>query len=195
MQKLELIEIMEEQQTKHINENEMRPLTYNEDERQYLQMMQSNIERMASNSANCKNWMVMIVSAIFAVSCGINDMNWWLLLALFPICLFWYLDAFYLRLERGMRNRQRLYINICAGVEQTLAFTSALFDFSPLLFDRVLTEEETEKGYKSTQGCYNTESVKPFYLTALIVVLIIVFALNASDIIKLITSFFQSKVS
>lgn len=27
---------------------------YNEDDRQYLQMMQENISRMASNSANCK---------------------------------------------------------------------------------------------------------------------------------------------
>ena len=161
----------------------MRPLIYNEDERQYLQMMQSNIERMASNSANCKNWMVMVVAAIFAVSCGIDDMNWWLLLTVLPICLFWYLDAFYLRLERGMRNRQRLYLSICDGVEQAQNYATALFDFSPLFFDRDLTDEEKEKGYKTTKSCYKTESVKPFYLTALIVVSIIVLALNACDII------------
>ena len=172
----------------------MRPPVYNEDERQYLQMMQDNISRMASNSSNCKNWMVMIVAAIFAVSCGISDMNWWLLLTVLPIWVFWYLDAFYLKLERGMRNRQRLYLNICAGVENAQDYATALFDFRPYMFDRDLTDEETKNGYKTTKGCYKTESVKPFYLTALIVVLVIVLALNVSDIIDWIRSLLQSRV-
>ena len=46
-----------------------------------------------------------------------------------------------------------------------------------------------------TKLFYKTESVKPFYLTALIVVLVIVIALNASDIIDWIRSLLQSRVS
>lgn len=169
---------------------------YNEDERLYLQMMQDNINRMASNSANCKNWMVMIVAAIFAVSCNINDMNWWLLLTVLPICMFWYLDAYFLRLERGMRNRQRLYINICIGVEPDKNYATALFDFRPYILDRNLTDDEEKKGFKTTKGCYKTKSVKSFYFTALIVVLIIVLALNAGNIIEFIKSLLcQSKVA
>lgn len=34
-------------------ENERNNI-YNDDDRQYLEMMQGNIERMAANSANCK---------------------------------------------------------------------------------------------------------------------------------------------
>lgn len=172
----------------------MREPIINDDERQYLQMMQENICRMANYSANCKNWMVMIVAALFAVSCGsIEEMNGWLLLTILPIWLFWKLDAFYLKLERGMRNRQKLFLNICTGVEQAQKYSTALFDFTPYLFDRDLTKEEEKNGYKTTKGCWKTESVKPFYLTALLVVLIVALVLNASDLIEWIKTLFQHK--
>ena len=54
---------------------------YNEDERQYLQMMQDNITRMATNSANAKTWLVTIVAAFLAIGCNIKDFDYWLLLA------------------------------------------------------------------------------------------------------------------
>ena len=71
---------------------------YNEDERQYLQMMQDNITRMATNSANAKTWLVTIVAAFLAIGCNIKDFDYWLLLALVPTAVFWYLDALYLKL-------------------------------------------------------------------------------------------------
>ena len=75
-------------------------------DRQYLEMMQGNIERMATNSSNCKAWMVTIVAAVMALQCSIDALNGWILLGIFPVVLFWYLDVFYLHLERGMRNRE-----------------------------------------------------------------------------------------
>ena len=38
--------------------------TYKESE-QYINLLQENINRMSSNSSNCKNWMLTIVSAIY----------------------------------------------------------------------------------------------------------------------------------
>ena len=84
---------------------------YNDDDRQYLQMMQENINRMSCNSSNCKAWLITIVAAMLAVGCNITDLHWWLLLTIAPILIFWYLDSFYLSLERGMRNRQREFLN------------------------------------------------------------------------------------
>ena len=52
-------------------ENERNNI-YNDDDRQYLEMMQGNIERMAANSANCKTWMVTIVAAVMALQCSIS---------------------------------------------------------------------------------------------------------------------------
>lgn len=51
----------------------------NDDEHLYLEMMQGNIERMAANSANCKTWMVTIVSALMALQCTIQALNGWIL--------------------------------------------------------------------------------------------------------------------
>ena len=65
----------------------------NDDDHQYLQMLQGNIERMAANSANCKAWMVTIVSALMALQCSVQALNGWILLGLLPIVLFWFLDV------------------------------------------------------------------------------------------------------
>ena len=89
----------------------MREVVYNEDDRQYMQMMQGNIERMAGNSSNCKTWLVTIVAGFLAIGCGVDALNGWLFLSVIPIFVFWYLDSYYLKLERGMRNRQRYFIN------------------------------------------------------------------------------------
>ncbi|MBR6438353.1 MAG: hypothetical protein IKS65_04115 [Bacteroidales bacterium] len=153
---------------------------FNDDERQYLQMMQDNIARMSSNSANCKNWLVMIVVALFAVSCSLGDIKWWLLLTLFPIFLFWYLDAFYLRLERGFRNRQREFLNTCFTDCKPHHYKCALYNFRPYTIDREVTQEEIKLGYVSTSGCWKSKSIRPFYITVLVVVLIIVMVLNIS---------------
>lgn len=73
-------------------ENERNNI-YNDDDRQYLEMMQGNIERMAANSANCKTWMVTIVAAVMALQCSISALNGWILLSILPVVLFWYLDG------------------------------------------------------------------------------------------------------
>lgn len=157
----------------------MRTISFSEDERQYLQMMQDNISRMASNSANCKNWLIMIVAALFAMSCDATDLKGWLFLLFLPIGLFWWLDAYYLKLERGMRNRQRLFLNICSGIDTSEDYSDALFNFSTFTKDK----DDEKMGYKSTKGCWKTESVRHFYVTVSIVVLIIVFALNFNTVI------------
>ena len=89
---------------------------FNEEDRLYLQMMQENITRMATNSANAKTWLVTIVAAFLAIGCNINDFGYWLLLTIAPIVAFWYLDAYYLNKERGLRNREQRFINIVKGI-------------------------------------------------------------------------------
>ena len=38
-----------------------------EDDRHYISLLQENINRMAGNSANCKGWLLTLVSAITAL--------------------------------------------------------------------------------------------------------------------------------
>ena len=74
-------------------------INYDTQDLQYLQMMQENITRMAGNSANAKTWLITIVTGFFAIGCSINDLDWWLLLAIIPIIVFWYIDAYYSQKE------------------------------------------------------------------------------------------------
>lgn len=155
----------------------------NDDERQYLEMIQGNIERMAANSANCKTWMVTIVSALMALQCAKPDLNGWILLGILPVFLFWYLDVFYLHLERGMRNRETLFVNMIrdndfGGCEQ------ALFDFKPCMKKKKeLSEVEKQKGLVATNDRWFSKSVAPFYGISLIAVLIVSLVLNWGTIL------------
>ena len=83
----------------------------NNDDRQYLQMLHDIISRMATNSANCKTWLITLIAGFFAISVGVENLRSWIWLLLLPIGVFWYLDQFYLSLERAFRNRERAFLN------------------------------------------------------------------------------------
>ena len=69
----------------------------------HLQMLQSIIARMASNSFSLKGWSVVLVSALFAL--GAADANIrFVYLAYFPAVAFWLLDGYFLRQERLFRK-------------------------------------------------------------------------------------------
>lgn len=143
---------------------------YNEQELQYLQMMQDNITRMASNSLNSKTWMVTIVAAFLAIGCKIEDLQWWLLLALIPIVAFWYFDALYLKLERQLRNREQQFINLKRGKgTEGLIQSDTLFDFRPLDMDK----DDKEMRYRETSCQMLNKSVWPLYVTMMVIVIAI----------------------
>lgn len=75
----------------------------------YLNMLQGVISRMASNSASCKTWCVTLVSAIFVLAVGTENPGV-LLVAWFPVALFFLLDAYYLSLERDFRGIQEDFL-------------------------------------------------------------------------------------
>jgi len=65
-------------------------------------MIQAVISRMANNSFMLKGWAVTLVAGVFALSA--KDANqMYFLIAYIPIVLFWFLDSYYLQLERKFR--------------------------------------------------------------------------------------------
>jgi len=75
----------------------------------YLGILQGVINRMASNSAGCKTWCITLVSAITIVIADKSDKTYvWV--ALIPILLFLFLDAFYLGLEQRFRDSYNTFI-------------------------------------------------------------------------------------
>lgn len=152
---------------------------YDTQDLQYLQMMQENITRMAGNSANAKTWLVTIVTGFFAIGCSIADLDWWLLLSIIPILAFWYIDAYYLRLERALRNREQRYINLMnfsenADVGLAEKKQNALFDFRPLFMD----SDDDEMKLKKTKCMMLNQSVYPVYSIMLFMIIATTIVIN-----------------
>ena len=148
---------------------------YNDDDRQYLQMMQSNIERMASNSANCKTWLITIVSGFLAIGCNVTALNGWILITLVPIIMFWYLDGYYLSLERGFRNREKDFLNKVNSEGDD--YKNALYNFKQFSKKKI-NEGELQKGLIKTTGLWKSKSVLSFYLSIFVIVVVITIILN-----------------
>jgi hypothetical protein len=69
----------------------------------YLEMIQSIMAKMSSNSFMLKGWAVTLVAGVFALSA--KDANSiYFLIAYIPVILFWFLDSYYLMLERQYKH-------------------------------------------------------------------------------------------
>ena len=77
--------------------------------RTHVGIVQSVIERMASNSASCKSWCVTLVSAILVVVADKSKPQY-ALIAVIPTILFLFLDSYYLALERMFRQSYNSFI-------------------------------------------------------------------------------------
>lgn len=69
----------------------------------HLEMIQSVINRMASNSFMLKGWAVTLVAGIFVLA-GKDTDKMYFLVAYIPIIVFWGLDSYYLLQERLYRS-------------------------------------------------------------------------------------------
>lgn len=79
----------------------------------HLEFIQNVITRMNTNSFQIKGWAVTIVSALLAIYASSKN-EYFILVAIFPAVVFWFLDSYYLSQERKFRS---LY-NDVAGVSE-----------------------------------------------------------------------------
>lgn len=117
----------------------------------YINNLQGVINRMASNSSSAKTWCITLVSAVIVFSSENSkpDAIW---IAIIPVSLFLFLDAYYLALERFFRKVFNDFINKLHSnkVEQ-----KDLFLFSPT--------SPVESISKSTIKALTSFSIWPFY--------------------------------
>jgi hypothetical protein len=78
----------------------------------HLGFIQGVIDRMGSTSFLLKGWSVTLVAAVFALSSKDADQRF-VLLAYFPVIVFWMLDAYFLHRERLFR---KLYEKVAFGL-------------------------------------------------------------------------------
>lgn len=76
----------------------------------FISQLDSIINRMGSNSANAKNWLMTIVAAAIAIQWTQNQLDnvLWLLV---PTILFMLTDLYYLGMERHFKGIQKSFID------------------------------------------------------------------------------------
>ena len=84
----------------------------------HLEMLTSIIERLASNSFMLKGWGITIVAGMFALA-GKEMSSSILLFAYVPIVTFWFLDSYYLQMERKYKE---LYKEVILKNEHEIDF-------------------------------------------------------------------------
>jgi len=123
----------------------------------HLQITQSVIQRMASNSASCKAWCIALVSAILVVVATTGKPHY-ALIAIIPTVLFLILDTYYLTLEKIFRQSYNSFIEKLHTGKVT---TSDLYIVSP--------SGRTPRGFFASFASF---SIWPFYLTLLVMTFI-----------------------
>lgn len=80
----------------------------------HLEFIQNVITRMNTNSFQIKAWAVAIVSALLAIYASTKN-DYFVLVAICPAVVLWFLDAYYLMQERKFRG---LYDDVAGIPEQ-----------------------------------------------------------------------------
>ena len=84
----------------------------------HLEMIEGIIERMGNNSFQLKGWAVTLVALIGGFASQGSDKRFFLI-AFIPLIAFWFLDSFYLLLERKYKI---LYKNVADKDEDDIDF-------------------------------------------------------------------------
>lgn len=85
----------------------------------HLDYIQAAINRMASNLFFLKGWSVTLVAGLFALAAKDTD-RLYMLLAYYPLLIFWLLDGYFLSQERRFRS---LYDHVRLQAESDIDFS------------------------------------------------------------------------
>lgn len=134
-----------------------------ESDRHYISLLQENINRMATNSANCKTWLVTLVAAILALQLTSKELQSILWVALGLIVLFYILDSYYLGLERKFIAVEKDFVKAAKnkGEEE---ITEGVYSFNI----KAVTDP-----YATTCSAMKSPSTRPFYGILFLIVLVI----------------------
>ena len=127
----------------------------------HLNMIQSIITRMGNNSFALKGWAVGIMIAVYAFAGNSNVKA--VIVTLMPLIVFWFIDTYYLMLERKFRC---LYDDVRIKDEKDIDFSMNPNDV------KIKLDEVKKYGFFSI---FFSKSVLPFYLVCIATTLVIYF--------------------
>ena len=130
-----------------------------ENKRCHLNMIQQVITRMGNKSFELKGWSVGMMIAIYAFA-GQNSHKA-VVVTLIPLIVFWFLDSYYLTLERKFRA---LYDDVRLRKEGEIDFD--------MNFDNIVVSMKDLKKYGFV-NVFISKTVLPFYLVCIAITLVI----------------------
>jgi hypothetical protein len=142
------------------------------DVQQYLQMIQDTINRMSSNSSNCKNWALTIVAALLALCVSVNELHGYLYVSTSPVFMFWGLDFYYLVLENKYRKHEEEFVKRYSRKDNT--WMNLLYSFN-------ISIPQTIKRYAIKWHCFKSYSVWLFYLVIIIFICLLAYITNNKE--------------
>jgi len=145
-------------------------MTKTPEEIKHLEFVQNVITRMNSNSFQIKGMTITIIAALFAVYAAKPNV-FFILIAIVPTILFWFLDAYYLLQERKYRF---LYDNI-SGLKNTLDVP--LFSMSTEKIEDSISDKKEKRKYNYL-CVFFSESLRIMYLPLVLLLLIISLVLH-----------------
>lgn len=131
----------------------------------YISLLQDNINRMASNSSNCKTWLITLIAAIFAISASKGDIVTYIWMAYIPITLFYFLDCFYLGAERRFRRIERRFVALVTQDVEALRHECQPHDIDKSIYKFSLPKghEDKHNHFFQTIKAVWSWSTTPFY--------------------------------
>lgn len=117
----------------------------------HLEMIEAVIEGMGNNSFQLKGWAVTLVALVGALAAQGSDKRFFLL-AFVPLFAFWFLDSFYLQMERKYKV---LYKRVSGKAESDIDFN---------MDTRSVTYTEDEARRICFCSCLFSKTEWPFYL-------------------------------
>ena len=126
----------------------------------HLEIIEDVIERMGNNSFQLKGWAVALVALVGALSAQGSDKRFFLL-AIIPLLSFWFLDSYYLQLERKYII---LFKQVSKKSEQDIDFNMDIHS---------IEYEADDKKRINYFKCLSSKTEAPFYLIIAGVVVIL----------------------
>lgn len=138
---------------------------FNDSCQHYISLLQDNINRMASNSSNCKTWLITLIAAIFAISASKGDIVTYIWMAYIPTGLFYFLDCFYLGVERRFRRVERRFVAIVSYDAEALRNECQPHDIVKAMYKFSLPNGHKDKHnqFSQTVRAMWSWSTTPFY--------------------------------
>lgn len=108
----------------------------------HLEFIQASISRMSGNLFLLKGWSVTLIAALFALAAKDTNKSY-IVVAYFPLFIFWFLDGYFLAMERRFRA---LYEHVRQLNEENIDFSMNTEPYKsdkrnqwiPALFSRTL---------------------------------------------------------